>query len=100
MVAVAVAVAVEMFDRIADPGWTTSEEAKHFPSRDKSKQPKKKRILFEKLELQIGKFFREIFFRDFKDVIWVENLFKPIRVINRTNSRSIWTRTDEDIEIF
>eukprot|EP00493_Phyllostaurus_siculus_P004484 UN04505 len=42
----------------------------------------------------------EIFFRDFHDVIWFENLFKPIRVINRTNSRSIWTRTGEDIDHF
>ena len=43
---------------------------------------------------------REKFFRDFGKIICIESLFKPIRVINRTNSRSIWTRTDEDIKIF
>ena len=41
---------------------------------------------------------RENFFRVFGDVILHESLFKPIRVINRTNSRSIWTRLCEDMD--
>ena len=41
---------------------------------------------------------REIFFRDFGKIICIESLFKPIRVINRTNSRAIWTRIGEDID--
>ena len=41
---------------------------------------------------------RENFFRDIADVMLVRNLFKPIRVINRTNSRPIWTPTCEDID--
>ena len=38
------------------------------------------------------------FFRDFGDVTLVQNLFKQIRAINRTNSRPIWTPTCEDID--
>ena len=30
-------------------------------------------------------------------IICIKNLFKPIKVINRTNSRTIWTPTYEDI---
>ena len=41
---------------------------------------------------------REDFFRDFGDVTLVQNLFKQIRAINRTNSRPIWTPTCEDID--
>ena len=37
------------------------------------------------------------FFRDIGDVTLVGNLFRPIRIINRTNSRTIWTPTCEDI---
>ena len=40
----------------------------------------------------------EIFFRDFEDLTLVQNLFKPIRAINRTNFRPIWTPICEDID--
>ena len=40
----------------------------------------------------------ENFFRDLGDIICIKNLFKPIRVINRTISWAIWTRTSEDID--
>ena len=40
----------------------------------------------------------ENFFRDFGDVTLVQNLFKSIRGINRTNPRPIWTPTCEDID--
>ena len=40
------------------------------------------------------------FFRDFGDTICIKNLFRPIRVINRTNSWAIWTRIGEDIDHF
>ena len=43
---------------------------------------------------------RENFFRDFGEIICIESLFKPIRIINRTNSWVIWTRTSEDIAHF
>ena len=43
--------------------------------------------------------FREIFFKDFSDTLWVENMFKPIRAIDRTDSEVIWTRICEDIAI-
>ena len=39
----------------------------------------------------------EIFFSDVGDVMLATNLFRPIRVINRTNSRPIWKPTCEDI---
>ena len=42
----------------------------------------------------------ENFFRDVGDMVCIKNLFKPIRVINRTNSWAIWTRTSEDIDHF
>ena len=38
----------------------------------------------------------ENFFRDFQYVIWIENMFKPIRAINRTDSRAIWMRICEE----
>ena len=41
---------------------------------------------------------RENLSRDFGDVTLVQNLFKPIRAINRTNFRPIWTPTCEDID--
>ena len=41
----------------------------------------------------------ENFSEDFQYRIWVENMFRWIRSINRTNSRSIWTRICEDIAI-
>ena len=41
---------------------------------------------------------RENFFRDIGGVTLVRNLFRPIRIINRTNSRTIWTPTYEDID--
>ena len=40
----------------------------------------------------------ENFFRGLGDMICTKHLFKPIRVINRTNSWAIWTRTTEDID--
>ena len=39
----------------------------------------------------------KMFFRDIGDVTLVQNLFRPIRFINRINSRTIWTPTYEDI---
>ena len=42
----------------------------------------------------------ENFFRGLGDVICIKNLFKWIRVINRTNSRAIWTRIREGIAHF
>ena len=41
---------------------------------------------------------RENFFWGFGDMTSIKNLFKPIRVINRTNSWGIWTRASEDID--
>ena len=40
----------------------------------------------------------EIFLSDIGDVMLVRNFFRPIRVINCTNSRPIWTPTCEDID--
>ena len=42
----------------------------------------------------------ENFFRGLGDIICIKNLFKLIRVINRTNSWAIWTRISEDIDHF
>ena len=42
----------------------------------------------------------ENFFRGLGDIIYTKNLFKSIRVINRTNSWAIWTRISEDIDHF
>ena len=42
----------------------------------------------------------ENFFRGIGDVINIKNLFKWIKVINRTNSRAIWTRIGEGIAHF
>ena len=39
----------------------------------------------------------EIFFSDIGDVTLVQNLFRLIRFINRTNTHTIWTPTYEDI---
>ena len=39
-----------------------------------------------------------MFFEDFSDTFWIENMFKPIRAINRTDSEVIWTRICEDID--
>ena len=41
----------------------------------------------------------EKFSEDFQCSIWVENMFRWIRSINRTNSRHIWTRICEDMAI-
>ena len=41
---------------------------------------------------------RENFFRDFRDVTLAKSLFKSIRAIYGTDSRSIWARTCEDID--
>ena len=38
------------------------------------------------------------FLEDFSDTLSVENMFKPIRAINRTDSEVIWTRICEDID--
>ena len=40
----------------------------------------------------------KIFFRNFGAVTFVQNFFKQIRAINRTNSRPIWAPTYEDID--
>ncbi len=37
------------------------------------------------------------FFQDFSDALQVENIFKPIKVINRTDSHVIWTCISRDI---
>ena len=42
----------------------------------------------------------EIFLSDIGDDLLVRNLFRLIRVINRTNSQPIWTPTCEDIGHF
>ena len=34
--------------------------------------------------------FRKIFLNEFSDTLWVENVFKPVRAINRTDSEMIW----------
>ena len=39
------------------------------------------------------------FSEDFQCPIWIENMFRWIRSMNRTNSRPIWTRIFEDIAI-
>ena len=41
------------------------------------------------------KVVREIFFRGFGDVLSIKNMFKPIRIINRSHSQLIWTRTGQ-----
>ena len=41
---------------------------------------------------------RENFLKDFLDILLIKNMFKMIRAINRTDSRSIWTRLGEDID--
>ena len=33
---------------------------------------------------------RQIFFKEFSDTLWIENVFKPIRTINRNDSEVIW----------
>ena len=40
------------------------------------------------------------YFHDFSNIILFQNIFKPIRVINRTDPRIIWTRLSEDIYRF
>ena len=52
------------------------------------------------LRTDYGNVVHENFFRDFGDIICIKNLFRPIRVINRTNSWAIWTRIGEDIDHF
>ena len=42
----------------------------------------------------------ENLFRGLGDIICIKYLFNPIKVINRTNSSAIWTRTSEDIDHF
>ena len=37
------------------------------------------------------------FFQVFSDALQVENIFKPIKVINRTDSHVIWTCISRDI---
>ena len=39
------------------------------------------------------------FSEELQCTIWIENMFRWIRSINRTNSRPIWTRIYEDIAI-
>ena len=41
------------------------------------------------------KVVRENFFRGFGDILLIKNLFKSIRVINRTHFQLIWTHTGE-----
>ena len=42
----------------------------------------------------------ENIFKGFQDIIWIKNMFKSIRGINRTDSGAIWTRICEDIVNF
>ena len=51
-------------------------------------------FLWTDLENVVHKTFSE----DFLDTLWVKNMFKPIRAINRTDSEVIWTRICEDID--
>ena len=47
--------------------------------------------LFEKiLRIRFWGSVLKIFFKEFSDTLWVENMFKPIRAINRTDSEVIW----------
>ena len=41
------------------------------------------------------KVVRENFFRGFGDILSIKNMFKPIRIINRSHSQLIWTCTGE-----
>ena len=41
---------------------------------------------------------RKKIFEDLSDTLWVKNMFKPIRAIDRTNSEVIWTRICEDMD--
>ena len=41
----------------------------------------------------------ENFLNDFQYIIWIENIFNPIRVINRANSWAIWTHVQTMILI-
>ena len=42
----------------------------------------------------------EIFFKDLMYAIWMQNMLKPIRAINHTDSWVIWTRICQDIADF
>ena len=50
------------------------------------------------LKTDLQNVVRKNFLEDFSDTLWVENMFRPIRVINRTDSEVIWTRICEDID--
>ena len=50
------------------------------------------------LRTDLQNLVRKNFFKDFSDTLWIENMFKRIRAINRTNSEVIWTRICEDID--
>ena len=52
------------------------------------------------LKTDLQNVVRKNFLEDFSDTLWVENMFRPIRVINRTDSEVIWTRICEDIDHF
>ena len=60
----------------------------------------KKAILRQFLRTDSRNVVAEIFFKDFQDVIWIQNMFKWIRGINHTDSRVIWTRIYEHIDHF
>ena len=44
----------------------------------------------------LQKVVRENFFKGFGDVLSIKNMFKPIRIINRSHSQLIWTRAGEN----
>ena len=54
-------------------------------------------ILSHFLRTDLQNLVRKKFFKDFSDTLWIENMFKLIRAINRTDSEVIWTRIREDI---
>ena len=60
------------------------------PTSAKKKWKKKKTNSFRFLTRDHRKLVHENFFRSSGDIILVKNLFKPIKVIDRTNTLRIW----------
>ena len=56
----------------------------------RNERKKNKKTLSDFWQETIENSCMKIFFRGFRDIILVKNLFKPIKVINRTNSLRIW----------
>ena len=60
----------------------------------------KNAIFSEFLRTDRPNLVHKIFSEDLQYTIWIQNMFKWIRSIIRTNSRPIWTRICEDMAIF